>query len=1001
MFIVLHCGGIPFNGETIRERSLGGSESAAYYVAKELAARGHKVSIFTKHETEGEWDDVRYLFMGNQTEQFPMGDRFHFYATQTPSDVIISQRHPLSFQHRLASKVNILWLHDIALRRNQPALLSTMKQVDRVMTVSQMHKDQIIDSWKLTEDVITPIHNGVDRSLYVDNDEELPDSFQEAVYGDDERKLVLLYQSRPERGLGNLVAPDGIMERLLETRPDARLFVCSYDHDVPAMQGFYEALYQQVEALPNCVNMGSLPKRQLAKVQQHCDLLVYPTEFEEVSCITAMEAMNAGLPMIASKFAALPETCKGAGVKLIKHNSKGESDIPRFADMIARIDVDSADYKTMVEKQLKKAEEFTWERVTTEVECIINECLDAYKENPVSVLRGLVFNSDIIAAEKYYQQHEELHDSTDPILCTTIQEMNDCYQFSWDEEAFDEHYQKGTDAFYDGDFARVGREVVTGSSRFECVAEAVASLDSPSLVIDYGCAHGHYTIELAKRNPDCQFVGIDISERAVAEANAWKADDKVENVRFIVGTADQGWQDEILLDGNPADAIIAAEVLEHVRNPHKLIGDLSKYLAHNGKFIITTPYGPWEQMSYHKDHPTRFHLHHFERADLHDLFGHFDEFNIIACPSGGNPCGDQVGQYITAFRWKGEDTGQIDYDRKFNTFAPRQTVSLCMIAKDAEQTIGKALLSIAGYVDEIIIGIDAATTDNTYRAISQFEDMHPLWPVVRIIENESAIVSGFDEARNETIETAHGDWILWFDSDEEVVEPQAIGALLRNNQYLGYPLPQVHFSINPPQVLNTDYPCRLFRNRRGVQFYGVVHEHPETGLNEGMGPAFIEQAPVFSHNGYITEQVRRARFDRNFPLMERDREKYPDRILGKFLWVRDVAHACQFHLEQHNGMVIPEMREVAAEAIQIWEELLETDQVRMIEDSMQYYSLLSEVLGSELNFGIRVGASRANGGVNLLNEKETNCKFLSFDHMRKYANKIIDEKVKGYETKHF
>ena len=39
MHIVLYAGGIPFDGETIEERSLGGSESAAYYVAKELSER--------------------------------------------------------------------------------------------------------------------------------------------------------------------------------------------------------------------------------------------------------------------------------------------------------------------------------------------------------------------------------------------------------------------------------------------------------------------------------------------------------------------------------------------------------------------------------------------------------------------------------------------------------------------------------------------------------------------------------------------------------------------------------------------------------------------------------------------------------------------------------------------------------------------------------------------------------------------------------------------------
>jgi glycosyltransferase involved in cell wall biosynthesis/2-polyprenyl-3-methyl-5-hydroxy-6-metoxy-1,4-benzoquinol methylase len=999
MFIVLHCGGIPFNGETIKERSLGGSESAAYYLAKHLAMRGHQVSIFTKHEEEGVFDGVRYLFMGAQDANYPMGERYHFYCTNTPHDVNIAQRHPLAFQHRFASKVNLLWLHDIALARNGGAVNSTMWNVDGVMPVSEFHKQQIIESWKFESDIITPITNGVDRSLYVDNDEEVPEP---RVLGG----LNLLYQSRPERGLENLVKPDGIMERLLEKRPDATLYVCGYKHDVPEMQGFYDSLYARVDEFDNCVNLGHMPKRELAALQIACDALVYPTEFEEVSCITAMEAMNAGLPMIASKFAALPETCKGAGSILIKHK-KGQSDIPKFVNAIASLDTDSPKYKKLVEKQLTAAEKYTWSATADQVEAIIAKAF-AKVQNDVTIVKELIRTSDIIACERFLDREcpPELHS---PIASRCLEELEECYQFANDDESYKEHYRVGTNAFYDGDFQRVGRETVEGGARFECISSAIADLPSAQLVIDYGCAHGHFTIGLAKRFPECTFVGIDVSERAISEARNWAEDDGVTNIVWFVGTASEYLEEQQnVVHGETteaplADAVITAEVLEHVRNPKLLMSQLASLMKDGGQFILTTPYGPWEQMSYQKDYPTRFHLHHFERADLHDLFGHHEGFNIIACPSGTNPGGDVVGQYITTFKFAELELicGFIDYERKFATVYPRQTVSLCMIAKDSEQTLGKALSSISGYVDEVIIAVDQTTTDRTEQVIKQFDEDTGLWPVVRTIPIDSPIETGFDEARNSSIEEANGDWILWFDSDEEVIEPQSIVRLLRGNQFKGYPLPQTHFSIDPLQVLNTDFPVRLFRNRADIKFFGVVHEHPETGMNEGIGAAFIQQHPIFSHNGYVTERVRRARFDRNFPLMQRDRVKYPDRILGKFLWIRDVAHACQFHIEESGGQIIPEMLEAARDAIGIWEELLETDQVRMIEDSMKYYSLLCDVLGSDLSFAIRVGASKLNGGVNLLNEKEINCKFYSMDHLRKFSHKLIDEKVKGYETEHF
>jgi len=996
MFIVLQCGGIPFNGETIKTGSLGGSESAAYYLAKDLAKRGHRVTMFTNTLEEGEWDGVKYFFTGEATNEFPQGNRFHFYCSQTPHDVNIIQRHPASFQHKFASKVNLLWLHDIGLIRNAPVIMSTMWNVDQVMTVSQFHKDQIMEDWKLEDDIITPITNGVDRALYKNNTEELPEKFSE-------EGLVLLYQSRPERGLEALVSTNGIMEQLLEKRPDARLHVCGYKHDVPAMQDYYDGLYARIEELPNCTNLGFLPKNQLAQVQKHSHLLVYPTTFEEVSCITVMEAMNAGLPVVASKFAALPETCKGAGVDFI--NNDGDNiNVKKFADKISKVDVTSNHYKRQVELQYAAAKKYTWEETTNQVLAIIQDAFDK-TQNPTTMVRDLIRNSDIIAVEKYIDSLEVKPNN--PIFDRCLEEL-ELYKFTDSKEAFDAHYQKGTDAFYDGDFQRVGREVVEGRPRFEIISSYLDDLESGSEVIDYGCAHGHITIGLAKRFPEIHFTGIDISSRAIQEATKWAGDDKVENISWYCGTAveyaerqrsDVGDIPEYPL----ADAIIAAEVLEHVRDPQLLMQELRELTTGIAKWILTTPYGPWEEMSYQKDHPTRFHLHHFERADIYDMFYSHSEFDNKATPCGTNPSGQSIGQYITSFR-DSEGTHicmPIDYERKLREWMPKQTVSLCMIVKDGEHSVGKALRSIEGYLDELIVSIDENTTDDTESIVDAFMSSRALWPVVSMKSIESPLETGFDEARNTSMEDAVGDWILWFDHDEEVIEPHSIGKLLRNNQFKGYPLPQTHFSIRPLEVLNTDFPVRLFRNNENIKFYGVVHEHPETGLNEGIGAAWIQNSPVFSHNGYITEEVRRSRFDRNFPLMQRDREKYPDRILGKFLWVRDVAHACQFHLEDSNGQVIPEMQEAASQAIEIWKELMETDQIRMIEDSMKYYSVLAQVLGADLTFGIRMGQNRLNGPVDLSTENETNCRFLNPEHVTLYVNKLISERMKGYETKHF
>jgi hypothetical protein len=73
MQIAIHTAGMPFDGETIPGgKSLGGSESASYYMAKELAKLGHEVIVFTNSQKTGNWDGVVYEWMGQVSEQ-PLG----------------------------------------------------------------------------------------------------------------------------------------------------------------------------------------------------------------------------------------------------------------------------------------------------------------------------------------------------------------------------------------------------------------------------------------------------------------------------------------------------------------------------------------------------------------------------------------------------------------------------------------------------------------------------------------------------------------------------------------------------------------------------------------------------------------------------------------------------------------------------------------------------------------------------------------------------------------
>jgi glycosyltransferase involved in cell wall biosynthesis len=95
----------------------------------------------------------------------------------------------------------------------------------------------------------------------------------------------------------------------------------------------------------------------------------------------------------------------------------------------------------------------------------------------------------------------------------------------------------------------------------------------------------------------------------------------------------------------------------------------------------------------------------------------------------------------------------------------RASISLCMIAKDEEDNIERALMSVKPIVDEMIV-VDTGSTDRT-KDIAQ-----GLGAKVY----DFAWTDSFADARNFSISKATGDWILILDADE-VISPDDHEAL--------------------------------------------------------------------------------------------------------------------------------------------------------------------------------------------------------------------------------
>ena len=93
---------------------------------------------------------------------------------------------------------------------------------------------------------------------------------------------------------------------------------------------------------------------------------------------------------------------------------------------------------------------------------------------------------------------------------------------------------------------------------------------------------------------------------------------------------------------------------------------------------------------------------------------------------------------------------------------PKQTISLCMIAKNEEKHLEECLNSVKELVDEVII-VDTGSTDKTKQIGKKFN--------AKIYDFKW--IDDFSAARNKSLKHATKDWILVLDADE-VLDKEAL-----------------------------------------------------------------------------------------------------------------------------------------------------------------------------------------------------------------------------------
>lgn len=227
------------------------------------------------------------------------------------------------------------------------------------------------------------------------------------------------------------------------------------------------------------------------------------------------------------------------------------------------------------------------------------------------------------------------------------------------------------------------------------------------------------------------------------------------------------------------------------------------------------------------------------------------------------------GEYISAITqtYPNPAPGTIDAQTAPRPPQRAKRVSLCMIVRNEADNLGRCLESVRGVFDEMVV-VDTGSNDTTAQiARDHGAQVFPFdW------------VDDFSAARNESMRHASGDWLLWLDADEFFDEANL--RLLRDlldrlgDEDRCYLMRQRSL---PDQITGSTLvvdQIRLFRRLPGMRWMSRIHE--QISFEPPRQPVVAKTEIQILHRGYLTQELRLRKRQRNLQLLQLQLKEYPD-----------------------------------------------------------------------------------------------------------------------------
>ncbi len=231
-----------------------------------------------------------------------------------------------------------------------------IKKAARIIAVSQATKNDLVQHLGISDDRISVVHHGVDHNLF--------HPVTERMFG--EPYILFVGSEHPRKNFSAVIKAFALLK--LERRfKDLKLVKVS-----PAggrEGGFRKRTMELVDALDlrrDVIFTDFVPASNLPSYYSGAQVYVLASLYEGFG-LPVLEAMACGCPVITSNISSLPEVTGDAAIKV------APQDIDGLAQAIREVLTDEKLRKELIEKGLRRAAEFSWQRTARETQAVYDE----------------------------------------------------------------------------------------------------------------------------------------------------------------------------------------------------------------------------------------------------------------------------------------------------------------------------------------------------------------------------------------------------------------------------------------------------------------------------------------------------------------------------------------------------------------------------------------------------------------------------------------------------